>query len=32
MEAALLVANSDDPARRKTEVGRALDDMLRGLE
>jgi AcrR family transcriptional regulator len=32
MEAALLVANSDDPAQRKTEVGRALDAMLHGLE
>jgi len=32
MEAALLVANCDDPAGRKSEVGRALDDMLRGLE
>jgi AcrR family transcriptional regulator len=32
MEAALLVANSDNPAERKTEVGSALDDLLRGLE
>ncbi len=31
MEAALLVANSDDPSRRRTEVGQALDDLLAGL-
>jgi AcrR family transcriptional regulator len=31
MEAALLIAHSDDPARRKDEVGRALDDLLAGL-
>lgn len=31
MEAALLVAGSDDPARRKDEVGQALDDLLAGL-
>ena len=31
MEAALLVANSDDPARRRHEVGLALDDLLGGL-
>jgi AcrR family transcriptional regulator len=31
MEAALLVANSDDPAGRKDEVGQALDDLLAGL-
>jgi AcrR family transcriptional regulator len=31
MEAALLVANSDNPARRKDEVGQALDDLLAGL-
>lgn len=32
MEAALLVAHSDDPAHRRTEVGQALDDLLSGLE
>jgi AcrR family transcriptional regulator len=32
MEAALLIAHSDDPQRRSAEVGRALDDLLRGLE
>jgi len=32
MEAALLVANSDDPAARSVEVGQALDDLLSGLE
>lgn len=32
MEAALLIAHSDDPARRRAEVGEALDDLLRGLE
>jgi AcrR family transcriptional regulator len=32
IEAALLVANSDDPAGRRAEVGSALDDLLRGLE
>jgi len=32
MEAALLVANSDDPALRRVEVGQALDDLLGGLE
>jgi AcrR family transcriptional regulator len=32
MEAALLVAHSDDPKRRTAEVGQALDDLLRGLE
>ena len=32
MEAALLVANSNDPARRRVEVGQALDDMLSGPE
>ena len=31
MEAALLVANSDDPVHRRTEVGLALDDLLAGL-
>jgi AcrR family transcriptional regulator len=32
MEAALLVANSDDPSLRREEVGQALDDLLAGLE
>jgi len=32
MEAALLIANSDDPAAGRAEVGEALDDLLRGLE
>jgi AcrR family transcriptional regulator len=32
MEAALLVAHSDNPEHRRIEVGQALDDMLRGLE
>lgn len=32
MEAALLVAHSDDPAHRRTEVGQALDALLSGLE
>lgn len=32
MEAALLVAHSDDPAQRRLEVGDALDDLLAGLE
>ena len=32
MEAALLIANSEAPARRRKEVGEALDDLLRGLE
>jgi AcrR family transcriptional regulator len=32
MEAALLVAHSDDPRRRSAEVGQALDDLLQGLE
>ena len=32
MEAALLVANSEDPTRKKVEVGHALDDLLIGLE
>lgn len=31
MEAALLVANSEDPAQRRAEVGQALDDLLGGL-
>jgi AcrR family transcriptional regulator len=31
MEAALLIANAGDPARRRREVGDALDDLLRGL-
>jgi AcrR family transcriptional regulator len=32
MEAALLIAHSDSPERRRIEVGEALDDLLRGLE
>jgi AcrR family transcriptional regulator len=32
MEAALMIANADHPARRRAEVGEALDDLLRGLE
>jgi AcrR family transcriptional regulator len=32
MEAALLIANSDEPIQRRAEVGEALDDLLRGLE
>jgi len=32
MEAALLIAHSEDPASRRAEVGDALDDLLRGLE
>jgi AcrR family transcriptional regulator len=32
MEAALLVAHSDNPKRRSAEVGRALDDLLAGLK
>ncbi|MGH7899526.1 MAG: hypothetical protein ACREQQ_16345 [Candidatus Binatia bacterium] len=32
MEAALLVANSEHPAQRRREVGKALDDLLAGLE
>ena len=32
MEAALLIANADDPEHRKAEVGEALDALLRGLE
>ena len=32
MEAALLVAHSDNPQRRSAEVGRALDDLLAGLK
>jgi AcrR family transcriptional regulator len=32
MEAALLVAHSDNPQRRSAEVGRALDDLLTGLK
>jgi len=31
MEAALLIAHSEDPARRRDAVGRALDDLLAGL-
>lgn len=32
METALLIADSDDPERRRIEVGQALDDVLAGLE
>ncbi len=32
MEAALLIAHSPEPAKRLTEVGEALEDMLRGLD
>jgi AcrR family transcriptional regulator len=32
MEAALLIANSVNPEARRTEVGEALDDLLRGLK
>ena len=32
MEAALLVAHSDDPIGRRAEVGQALEDLLRGLK
>jgi AcrR family transcriptional regulator len=32
METALLIAHSDNPERRRGEVGEALDDLLRGLE
>lgn len=32
MEAALLVANSDDPQQRRHDVGQALDALLGGLE
>ncbi len=32
MEAALLIANSEDPATSRAGVGEALDDLLRGLE
>ncbi len=32
MEAAMLIANSDKPETRRTEVGEALDDLLKGLE
>jgi len=32
METALMIANSDHPAQRRTEVGEALDDLLQGLE
>jgi len=31
MEAAMLIANSDEPSRRRSEVGQALDDLLGGL-
>lgn len=32
MEAALLIANSEQPEIRRAEVGTALDDLLRGIE
>lgn len=31
MEAALLIANSEDPGRRRQEVGQVLDDLLRAF-
>jgi len=31
VEAALLIANSDDPRMRRKEVGDALDDLLAGI-
>ena len=31
-EAALMIANAEDPVAKRSEVGRALDALLRGLE